>query len=281
MNTTHWKKAGVGLGICLAGILFAGLAWAEENTPPETAPALAPTPAAAPEEPAATAVAEEPKPAGSSFSPYVRFSLGTGFAYYSVHYPNHGFRLWGAAISPEIVAGYAPIQNLTLTLGLTGMFLVEPDYVFRIGDRKNGIGDAKANAIHVGPGLTYTLPYDMTIGGSLNVGYIVFDLNGSQMEEAAETTYGLVPEPGQSADIPDATDYAYKTVSRHHVGFVLQAFFGKEWKVSEHAGIGLAAEYIFSVYPKYVSGKTEDAIRTGSIHWLGHAAILNVTATHF
>ncbi|RJO63598.1 MAG: hypothetical protein C4523_19885 [Myxococcales bacterium] len=228
--------------------------------------------------------AEFAQPAAAPAAPdgfYLRLAVGPAFAHFSTRYDDHEFVLMGAALAPELAAGFTVAEKLELTLGLSGTVMIAPGMEMSVLGQDESINRNQATQINAGVGLTYYLPYDFYIGGSAAVSYFVLTLNERGLNEAAGHIYSLNPDAVDfRKQLPDSTESAYGIVGGHHLGFAAQIQVGKEWAVSEDAGLGLGVQYLFAVYPKFLSGAEEQAAGRDRILWLGHSAALMLSATY-
>lgn len=204
---------------------------------------------------------------------YLRIAAGPGYSHFSTSYPDHSFTLSGASVVPELVMGYAIIEDLELTLGLSGTIMVEPNLDFSANDLSESISHNNMVALVIGGGVTYYMPYNLFIAGSIGFTYMKLGLNNSGMDDAAE---GTLAEP-LSGEAIEATAAAYEAVGKHRLGVAVQAQFGKEWWVSEIGGLGFSAQYQFYAFPKSHGQDTADKIGGSDVTWLGHTASLLMT----
>jgi hypothetical protein len=188
---------------------------------------------------------------------HLRMAVGPGFSYFSTSYADNNFSIMGATIIPELHLGFSPIENLEVTGGLSGSILVEPN----LDADQAGVSASSGSglvAVNAGLAVTYFfMPYNIFLGGHVDISYATFKIDS--------TVVG---------------NDAYTAIGRHRLGFATGMQFGKEWWVSDKAGLGLALQYIFYLYPRTFSGAQQATFGTDSIMWLGHTAGLTMTATY-
>lgn len=194
----------------------------------------------------------EPKHEGM----HVRMTVGTGFSHFSTSFPDHDFTLMGATIIPELHLGFSAIENLIISGGLSGAFLVEPsldgDILGESYSASSGL-----TAVNAGMGLTYFfMPYHIFLGVQANISYASFKMDQESIGEAS-----------------------YQGISKHRLGFATGLQFGKQWWVTQKSSLGLGLNYMFYLYPRSFSGKQEEQLGTDSVIWLGHTVGLGMTAT--
>jgi|GEM_PF-4333354 len=266
----------------LAVWLLFTVAWAQEKAPESPS---SQTPADTAEVQAETAEQGVEKsvpenPAYKHKGLYLRFSVGPGYSRFAAWYPSHVFILEAAALTPEVALGFSIVEDLEMTLGLSGTIMIAPGFDLSVADKSQTVKENQMTQINAGPGLTYYLPYNFYIGSGASISYLVFSLNKTGIEKASADIYGVKVDPLKPLDVTDATKLIYEVAGGHYVGFAVRAEVGKEWWVSEHTGMGIGLAYVFSIYPKFLGKDQETSVRRDRIIWYGHTASLMVTGTY-
>jgi hypothetical protein len=185
------------------------------------------------------------KPIHSHEGFYLRMAAGLGVGFGAVSGSADGdFRMSGLAADLMLSIGYSVIPNLSVTFDIFTDSIISA----RITGTKVGDGDDMSQGfMGFGAGVNwYFMPSNAFIGGSLGVG----------------SSFVAAWRPSQNG--------GQLTLNRYNsAGFMMQVMGGREWWVSDNWGVGVAGQYILSVFPSTDSGTL-----------VSHGLCVLVTATY-
>jgi hypothetical protein len=173
---------------------------------------------------------------------FLRMALGPGYSYSSLSSKPANRSISGASLHLNLSIGYSVVENFEISFDMFGPMLPEPALSFSDADKPVA---KTASWLGFGAGFNYYfMPYNIFLGISLGV----VQLNISDLT---------------------ANGFSGSVNSKSSAGFIMGPMIGKEWWVSDNWGLGLMAQYVFSV----AKGDYDS-------WWLGHSVGLMFCATY-